>query len=425
MSTPTLPAVVLGIDTPIGLTVVRDLGSHGVPVYGIARSPTALGMHSRFLRRGLVRPGTPDGLIDQIVALGQELGQACLFVISEGDIAFVNRHRDRLGNFKCLFADTPRLESVLDKAQTYVAADKVGIRTPRTAIINRMEQAEALRTTLRFPVVLKWANPHDAARLLAPFKVTPEKTHYCQTPDELIDYLRRFEPAGTYPLIQEYVAGNGLGQFVLMKDGQAHYTFQHYREHEWPPEGGSSSLCESIPADQHRELMAKSIALLRELGWEGVAMVEYRYDPATGEAALMEINGRFWGSLPLAYHAGANFPYLYYRLFGLGLPVDHPPYRAGVRCRYMVPETKRLARVLFAPHKIPDRKVSFKRVPELLGYLADFVRPHSRYFVFDRRDPQPFLHDLGQMLGKVVGKRGAKRPAPAPARLTKDGPGTN
>jgi len=405
MTSPILPAVVVGIDTPIGLTVVRDLGRHGVPVYGIARKPEAVGMHSRYLHRGLVRPPTADGLINQIVALGEELGQACLFVISEGDIALFNHHRGRLGAFKCLFADTPQLDSVLDKGLTYVAAAKVGIRAPRTAVIERMDQVAPLRTSLRFPIVLKWANPPEASRLLGPFGVTPEKTRYCQTPDELEDYLRRFEPAGIYPLIQEYVPGNGLGQFVLMKDGQAHYTFQHTRVHEWPPEGGTSSLCESVPAHQHHALMDQSIALLRELGWEGVAMVEYRYDPATGESALMEINGRFWGSLPLAYHAGASFPYLYYRLFGLGLPIDPQPYRSGVRCRYMVPETKRLARILFAPHKIPDRKISFKRIPELLSYMADFVRPNSYYFVFDRRDPQPFIEDVRQILGKIVGGR--------------------
>jgi len=421
MTTSLLPAVVLGIDTPIGLTVVRDLGMHGVPVYGIGRTPTALGMHSRFLRRGLVRAGSADALIDQIVALGDELGEACLFAISESDIVLLNRYRDRLGKFKCLFADAPRLASVLDKSATYAAAEKVGIRGPRTATITQLHEAERLRSELRFPVVMKWANPHDAWTRLAPFGVQPEKTYYCQTHDELMQCLRRFEPAGTYPLIQEYVAGNGLGQFVLMKDGQAHYTFQHARVHEWPPEGGSSSLCESVPAHLHRDLMEKSIALLRELRWEGVAMVEYRYDPARNEAALMEINGRFWGSLPLAYHAGAHFPYLFYRLFGLGLPIDPAPYRAGVRCRYMVPETKRLARVLFAAHKIPDRSLAFKRVPEVLSYLADFVRPHSRYFVFDRRDPQPFLRDVRQMLGKVFARRSAKpAEAPKPA-LRKEG----
>ena len=421
MTTPTLPAIVLGIDTPIGLTVVRDLGMHGVPVYGIGRTPTALGMHSRFLRRGLVRPASAEALIDQIVELGKELGEACLFAISESDIVLLNRYRDRLGNFKCLFADAPRLASVLDKAQTYVAAEKVGIRAPRTAIITTMQEAERLQTALRFPVVLKWANPHEAWNLLAAFGFTPYKTFYCLTFDVLMHCRGGFERAGTYPLIQEYAAGNGLGQFVLMKDGEAHYTFQHYRVHEWPPEGGASSLCESVPAHLHRDLMEKSIALLRELGWEGVAMVEYRYDTATGAAALMEINGRFWGSLPLAYHAGAHFPYLYYRLFGLGLPVDGPAYRAGVRCRYMVPETKRLARVLFAAHKIPDRSLSFRRIPEVLSYLADFVRPRSHYFVFDRKDPQPFLQDVRQILGKVFGGR-SEKPASPPA-LRKEGSG--
>ena len=36
MTAPLLSAVVLGIDTPIGLTIVRDLGMRGVVVHGIA-----------------------------------------------------------------------------------------------------------------------------------------------------------------------------------------------------------------------------------------------------------------------------------------------------------------------------------------------------------------------------------------------------
>ncbi len=416
MTTSLLPAVVLGIDTPIGLTIIRDLGRHGVPVYGIGRSATALGMHSRYLHQGLIRASSPDALIEQIVDLGNKLGEVCLFAVSESDIVFLNRHRERLRKFKCLFADSPRLASVLDKAQTFIAAEQVGIRTPRTATIAKLEQAQRLGTELRFPVVLKWANPMEAWQVLAPFGIKPEKTYYCQTPDELMQCLRPFEPAGVFPLIQEYAPGNGLGQFILMKDGVAHYAFQHFRVHEWPPEGGFSSMCESVAPHLHGELMEKSVALLRTLGWEGVAMVEYRYDAASSEATLMEVNGRFWGSLPLAYHAGAHFPYLYYRLFGLGLPVAPPTYRAGVRCRYMVPETKRLARVLFQAHKIPDRSLSFRKIPELLGYIADFIRPHSSYYVFDRKDPQPFLQDVSQMFNKLIRKRPAK-PAASPPRI--------
>jgi predicted ATP-grasp superfamily ATP-dependent carboligase len=398
-----VPAVILGIDTPIGLALIRDLGKSGVPVIGIGRSATALGMASRYLRRGIVRSRNPDALVEQLVSLGEELGGACLFTVSENDISLLNRYRDRLGAYKIMFADDERMNSVLNKDRTYAAAEKVGIRTPRTEQVVELAQAESLCTQLRFPVVLKWANPHEAARLLAPLGIAPDKTHYCHSPQQLLAYLKPFEAAAVYPLIQEYCAGFGLGQFILMKDGVAHYTFQHRRVHEWPPEGGFSSLCESVPRAEHQELMGKSIALLRELKWEGIAMVEYRHDPDTGTSALMEINGRFWGSLPLAYHAGARFATMCYTLFGLGRPVQQDEYLSGVRCRFMIPETKRLARILFAQDKIADKKVVYRRLPALLAYVGDFFSLRSRYYVFELSDPKPFFSDIAETLKKIAG----------------------
>lgn len=409
-TTKQLPAVVFGIDTPIGLTIVRDLGRHGVEVHGIARSGQALGLASRYLHSGLVRAGDEEGVIAQLAALGARLGSACLFAISEGDIALLNRHRARLTHYKIMFADKERMDSVLDKSHTYQAAASVGIRAPRTEQVSSMAEAAALCQSLRFPVVLKWANPLMVGRAVRASGLKVEKTVYCHTPAQLLAYLERFEPVGLFPLIQEYCPGYGLGQFILIRNGQVHYTFQHKRLHEWPPEGGFSSMCESVAREEHTELMAKSVALLRELSWEGVAMVEYRHDPLTGESALMEVNGRFWGSLPLAYHAGANFPMLCYRLLGLGEQVDNSPYRPGMRCRFMVPETKRLLRILFGQRHIADKTLVFRRLPTLAGFCADFLRPSSRYYVFDLHDPKPFFADLGQMLRKGV--RGVlRRPA--------------
>lgn len=397
-----LPAVVFGIDTPIGLTIVRDLGRSGIEVHGIARSPQAVGLASRYLGSGLVRAHDEDSVIEQLEALGAKLGHACLFAISEGDIALLNRHRARLGSYKIMFADKERMDSVLNKDRTYHAAARVGIRTPRTEQVGSMAEVEALGSVLRFPVVLKWANPLLVGRALRAAGLKLEKTVYCNTLGELLAYLKRFEEVGMYPLIQEYCAGYGLGQFILIKNGQVHYTFQHRRLHEWPPEGGFSSMCESVPREQHAALMEKSVALLRELGWEGVAMVEYRYDPVSGEAALMEVNGRFWGSLPLAYHAGANFATLCYRVLALEEPVANAAYRGGMRCRFMVPETKRLLRILFGQRHIADKTLVFRRLPALAGYCADFLRPSSRYYVFDVRDPKPFFADMGQMVRNGV-----------------------
>ncbi len=388
------PAVVLGIDTPIGLTIIRDLGSRGVKVTGIGRSADALGMSSRYLHQGLVRAQGEHALVEQLVDLLGSLGQACLLAVSETDIELLNRHRARLAGYRFLFADEQRMNLVLNKEQTYFAAARVGIRVPRTEQPANMEQVETLAAELHFPVVLKWANPNESRSALSAAGLTLDKTHYCDTPAELIAYLKPYQQAGIYPLIQEYCAGYGLGQFILMQGGEAHYAFQHRRVHEWPPEGGFSSLCESVALASHQALMAQSVALLRELEWEGIAMVEYRHDPATGQSALMEINGRYWGSLPLARHAGAAFPWLSYQVFGLGRAVAQQPYRSGVRCRFMIPETKRLARILFRQGAIADKTLSFRRLPELLDYLADFIRPQTCYYVFDRNDPGPFFADL-------------------------------
>ena len=50
--------------------------------------------------------------------------------------------------------------------------------------------------------------------------------------------------------------------------------------------------------------------MLRRIGWNGVAMLEYRRDPSTGDFRLLELNARFWGSLHLALAAGVDFPRL-------------------------------------------------------------------------------------------------------------------
>lgn len=56
------------------------------------------------------------------------------------------------------------------------------------------------------------------------------------------------------------------------------------------------------------------------MAWHGVAMVEFKVT-ADGTAYLMEINGRFWGSLQLAIDAGVDFRWLLYQL-AAGRPVD-------------------------------------------------------------------------------------------------------
>jgi len=54
---------------------------------------------------------------------------------------------------------------------------------------------------------------------------------------------------------------------------------------------------------------------LDSLKWNGVAMVEFKYDPENESLSLMEINPKFWGSSELGLAAGINFGELVIRSF--------------------------------------------------------------------------------------------------------------
>ena len=128
---------------------------------------------------------------------------------------------------------------------------------------------------------------------------------YAQTPAELKERVTHTLQFGQV-VLQEYFSGEGVGVEVIAKPGEVQYAFQHRRLHEVPLTGGGSSL--RVVRRWRPTCWKPPRKLLRAIGWHGVAMVEFKHNPDTGAFRLIEINGRFWGSLPLAVAAGADFP---------------------------------------------------------------------------------------------------------------------
>lgn len=396
------PCIVLGLETQIGLSIVRELGRAGVPVIGIAQEPNAIGLASRYLwRKYVVKEPRSAMLIEQIRALGEELGPCCLITVSEANLGWLALHREAFGKVHPVVPTAAKLNVVLDKQLTLQAAREVGIAVPQSVEPISMRQAQALAATFSFPAVLKWKDPNAVARKLSAHGLELLKAEYVYSPAEFLDVAKRYSPLGEWPIVQGYCPGRGLGQFFYMHRGEALRRFQHIRIAEWPPEGGFSSVCDSVPLDQHVALQELSIALLRHIGWEGVAMVEYRWDPQTDRAVLMEINGRYWGSYPLAMHSRAEFALIsYYIENGLNLPAL-PKIRSSVRCRMVSTELKRLVRIWLQPDRIADRTFKIRPWAELMRFIVDFFRPATRYYVWCWTDPKPFAVDMKNMLVKL------------------------
>ncbi|MGA7239750.1 MAG: ATP-grasp domain-containing protein [Bryobacteraceae bacterium] len=277
-------------------------------------------------------------------------------------------------DIRLLFPPQHIFNRALYKDQTLEIAKQCGIRAPRSFTPQTVAEAEGWKG-LRYPVILK---PRHRDNSLGAKPVYSLKAERADTPAEMIQKLRSYEASGELPMVQEFVAGTGLGISVVMRNGNPVCLIQHRRLREYPPSGGVSVYCESMK--ESPELVEQCIALLRAMEWEGVAMVEFRYDEASGDCWLMEVNGRFWGSLPLALHSGVEFPYLLYRSYFETLECKRAT--AGVRARSLPGDTKWLISVL--------RSGDISRGRAIWDYLRAF-HPATKYFVWAADDPLPAI----------------------------------
>ena len=134
-------------------------------------------------------------------------------------------------------------------------------------------------------------------------------------------------------LVQEFVDGEGTGYFALMHQGELRVEFAHRRIRDVHPTGSGSAVRVSVEPDP--QVRAASLAILQALHWHGVAMVEFRQVPGSAPV-FMEVNGRFWNSLPLACYAEADFPALLAQIAETGDVVrenleKQNSFRTGVR----------------------------------------------------------------------------------------------
>ena len=303
--------------------------------------------------------------------------------ITEPSTLAILRAAERFEGLVIPTPDIARFAAVSDKSRVLSAGERLGISVPRQVILPAAgtTAGEAVRD-LPLPLVIKPAASVVAKNGgLARLRVS-----YAATPDELEAALADIPPSGFPVLLQERIRGPGIGVFLLLWDGELLAHFGHRRVREKPPSGGASVDRESIAVSDG--LLARSVSLMREFDWRGVAMIEYKVDERTNEPVLMEVNGRFWGSLQLAIDAGVDFPSLLVDA-ALGRPRTVRSYRIGVRTRWFWGDVDQLLQRL----RHPPAKLHLEGAQNRKAALADFMRASwtARNEVLRIRDPAPGL----------------------------------
>jgi protein-tyrosine-phosphatase/predicted ATP-grasp superfamily ATP-dependent carboligase len=390
--------LVLDGDKVPALDIVRSLGRAGLRVSVGAATDAAIAFRSRYAHARLVYPSPASDCAPFVDWLEAELRRRTYdLVIPVTDLTTVpvSKNLERLRPFSTLAAESfDTLRVVCDKDETLALARRVGVPCPATVIVHEAAELERHVPGLRFPVVCKplsssvWGDAGFVSRTV----------FYACDEHELRREVNRALSAGPV-MLQEYRKGVGVGVEVLARSGEIVQVFQHQRLHELPLTGGGSTYRMSVPVDPR--LYDYSSRLLGELGWTGVAMVEFRVDPATRDVSLMEINGRFWGSLPLSSRAGVPFALDLYQMLALGTTPPRRSYAMGLRCRKLAADVEWCKEALTLDSSRRDVQAGLVRKPARLEVIRDMARaflPTERLDVQVLSDPLPGLIDLGHAL---------------------------
>lgn len=389
--------LVLDADFVSCLPIVRSLGRRGI-VCDIASPHSApIARYSRYANKHWQYPDPLTqgaAFVDYLAEHLSKVSYSLVIPVTERTLVPLARS-PKMAPFADLLAIAPRnsLNKVLDKAETMALARQCDVPTPFSYPIARAEELSEFVGELEYPVVLKPAHSISGGDDRRPLNVA-----YAHDDGELFKLARSMLDHGPF-LLQQYARGVGAGIELLANHGEIVYAFQHERLHELPLTGGGSCYRKSVAVNP--VLLAASRRLIKALDWHGVAMVEFKWNPTTGEYWLMEINGRFWGSLPLACAAGADFPVKLFDLLVLNQVPTDSNYREHVYCRKLSADVYWYEQVL---RRSGDPKlVAYPSARQLLLDALFILHPTRHFFdVQQWRDPLPGLMDFFELFNNYL-----------------------
>jgi predicted ATP-grasp superfamily ATP-dependent carboligase len=374
----------------LAFTRSAGLAGHWVAV-GANQGQFAAARLSRYCKLSFEYPVSTenaDAFVGSVLEFARRNSIDLIVPVADWTLQPLSEHRDRFQDV-CRVALPPH-QAVLttaDKFRTVEIAKNIGIAVPRTCLIRSNSDIDR-HCDLNFPVVIKdrfsvrWSGQRAVFGSVV----------YAFSEEEFGRLVsQRLQGAGDV-LVQEFVVGVGIGMSFFVTKNGARLPFMWERVREVDPRGSASSCRKSIPLD--RSLADSSSRLIQEIGFEGIAMVEYKKD-VEGRAVLMEINGRPWGSIALPIESGIDYPkYLIDWWLTGAEPPQEISYRPQITCRRLVGELTHLSNVRKGvPPNWPTRYPSFW---SSLVNVAIPWYPGMRYDDVWLSDPQPGLAQIAE-----------------------------
>lgn len=378
------PVVVVGLDSITGLQTARIFAWRGIPVIGMAEDLAHFCCRTRVCERIVRAELSGEALMQALVELGSSLDQKAVLVpCTDLSVLTIARRKGELEQaYHIALPETDVVELLTDKARFAAYAKEQGLPIPKTMLLVSREDAQEAAGSLRFPLVVK---PPVKTALWE--RRAREKAYKVENDSDLLALYDRVGDAADVLVAQEWIRGSEGDHFTcnayLDREARPVVTFVTRKIRQWPPQTGQGSLAVESRNDAVRD---ETVRLFSGIGFWGLAYLELKRDPETGEHLIVEPNiGRPTGRSATAEAAGVELLYAMY-CDVLGLP---PP--AGLSQRYLGTKWIYLGRDLRSALYYWRRgELSFRGwVESLRGPKVDAV--------FSWRDPLPFCFDVGRV----------------------------
>ncbi|AEE44962.1 ATP-grasp domain-containing protein [Cellulomonas fimi] len=323
--------LVTGAGGPAGVAVIRSLQRRGdVEVFAADMDRWASAIYLvPAERRRLVPAGRAPEFVDVVAQMCREDRIDVLFPTVDVELPRLAAERDRLAADGTLLASPAlgTLETCLDKLALARACTRT-VRVPRTELVGTPQATSGWE----FPVIVKPRRGAGSRGVRTVFSAAELESVHAE--EDL--------------LVQELLPGDEFSVDVLAGlDGSVVAAVPRARLRV---DSGVAVAGVTVHDD---DLVATASAVARAVGLTTVANVQLKRD-ADGVPALLEVNPRFPGAMPLTVAAGVDMPSLTLdAVLGRPLP-EHVDYAEVANVRYLEDVFLPLAEVLPAPQVTPE-----------------------------------------------------------------------
>ncbi len=269
------------------------------------------GLHSRYCQGRIIPDpeAEPDLTLEFLLKEGEKLKErGILFPSSDAFVVFVSKHRDMLAeHFKMILSPGNMSGELVGKRYQYEKAERAGIPLPPTYYPSTLEEVEALKQNLEYPVIVKPLLSHVFLSKLN------RKAFIANGPQELMSVFKQQLPPGYEVILQSFIPGPVTNLFetetYVAQNGKMLAFLVRRKLRQFPEDSGMGTLESTI---HDPEVVSLGTRFLQSIGFRGVANLEFKLDDRDGKYKLMEINPRFSLQNSSATKAGINFPLIQY-----------------------------------------------------------------------------------------------------------------